>query len=108
MANRKIVKPKVNETPTEPDVNPEGTITPEEEETTEPETDETETIETPIEVPEKSPVTGIKVYSSSIYPNHKIGNNIRFVNGSYSTAKQAEQEAIERDPLFGQKIFLSK
>jgi len=52
--------------------------------------------------------TETKAYTSPIYPNHRIGTEIKFVNGIYSTASKVQQKAIESDPLFGIKIFENK
>lgn len=38
-------------------------------------------------------------------PNHRIGNNIKFVNKTYTAKSKADEKAIRSDPLFGQKIF---
>lgn len=111
MVKKKLtIKSDVTETPVETNVNPDEIKDLEEDtkdsgETTKPDINETpeESVE---EVKKISPAIEVKVYSSLVYLNHKIGNNIRFVNGSYSTINKTEQETIEKDLLFGQNIFL--
>jgi hypothetical protein len=123
---KKITDPEVKETPeiqdeiqgaTDPEVKETPEIQDEIQGATDPEVKETPEIQDEIqgatdpevkETPVKASKEKRKTYSSPIYPNHKIGNDIKFVNGSYTAKNRTEEETIESDPLFGVKIFLLK
>jgi hypothetical protein len=47
----------------------------------------------------------VKNYTS-VFLNHRIGDKVRFVNGSYSTGNPGLQKLIEADREFGKQIFI--
>lgn len=58
--------------------------------------------------PEIQKKPGFKKYNSPVFVNHRIGGSIQFENGFYQAKSTKEENDIESDPFFNQKIFISE